>query len=60
MKESEQKICKFPKCTEEVYDSNALFCGEHERIYRELSKKVSISASGLTMVALAHIVKKRK
>ena len=34
MESKKIKICKFLNCDKEVYTPQALFCGEHERTYR--------------------------
>lgn len=57
MKESKQKLCKLPKCQKEIYDGKSLFCGEHERIFRDLRKKAAISTTAITLAAIAKVAK---
>lgn len=50
MKKSQ--ICKFPGCHKEVYKQGALFCGEHERSYKQVIKQ---SPSLLAVIGLGTI-----
>lgn len=58
MSESKQRICKFPKCTKETFDKNALFCGEHEREFKDFKDKAGKAASGMAILAMTFIAKK--
>lgn len=40
MESKKIKICKFLNCDKEVYTPQALFCGEHERNYRNTRKYI--------------------
>lgn len=52
MKEKKVKNCKFYKCKKEVHSPKAMFCGEHERLYRESSKRVGQAILGLSVLAV--------
>ena len=44
MESKKIKICKFLNCDKEVYTPQALFCGEHERTYRNTRKYIIAAA----------------
>lgn len=53
-----KSICKFPKCTKETFDVNALFCGEHEREFSDFKDKAGKAAGGMAIFAMTFIAKK--
>ena len=57
MKESKHNICKMPGCNKEVYDSNMLFCGEHQRAFREFKEKSRVAIGTVGMAAVIFITK---
>ena len=42
MGDKKVKICKVFKCSKEVHAPKAMFCGEHERNYRETREMLGI------------------
>lgn len=56
MTNKEEKICKVPKCKKEVHAPKALFCGEHERDYRDKGKKYGTYATGV-LAGVAFVTK---
>jgi len=56
MKRSKQKICKMPGCNKEVYDSKLLFCGEHQRAFREFKKNAG-AVAGVGVAVVTFIAK---
>ncbi|WP_343086153.1 hypothetical protein [Streptococcus parasanguinis] len=58
MEVKKNKICKFIKCKKEVHSPKAMFCGEHERIYRDKGIKLRNGLGTAGLVLLAGFVKK--
>lgn len=52
MTNKKEKICIVPKCKKEVHESKALFCGEHERDYKDKRKKFGQGALGIGAIAI--------
>lgn len=57
MSESKTKICMIPTCNKEVFSSKAIFCGEHDRNFRDYRKKAGIVAGPLVPGILAFVAK---
>lgn len=60
MKNNKMRICKIHKCDKEVYTPKVMFCGEHERDYRETRKKVGYGILAVSSLIVGGLVKKRK
>lgn len=53
MGNSQLKLCKVPGCKKEIYVNKSLFCGEHERKFREYRKTAWKSGiGGLSVIGL--------
>jgi hypothetical protein len=52
MESKKIKICKFLNCDKEVYTPQALFCGEHERTYRNTRKYIVAAIVPLSTAVL--------
>lgn len=50
MESKKIKICKFLNCDKEVYTPQALFCGEHERTYKNTRKYIAAAIVPLSAV----------
>lgn len=57
MKKLKLGICKFPNCKKETYSKKTLFCGEHERLYKEFKKNTKIVSGMAGTAALVFIAK---
>ncbi|MDG2984615.1 hypothetical protein PSR33_00230 [Latilactobacillus curvatus] len=51
------KMCKMPGCEKERYEPKMLFCGEHERKFKQFVSKSSKSILGVATLAVAFIAK---
>ncbi|ADG41034.1 MULTISPECIES: hypothetical protein [Leuconostoc] len=51
---SDEKVCKVPGCSKEVYNAKSFFCGEHKRSVKENGKKALQTA--VTVVAAVGVV----
>lgn len=52
------KMCKMPGCEKERYEPKMLFCGEHERKFKQFMSKSSKSIlGGVATLAVAFIAK---
>ena len=56
MANKKEKICMVPKCKKEVHAPKALFCGEHERDYRDKGIKYGTYATGF-LAGVASVAK---
>lgn len=61
MKTNKAKIkrCKFPNCNKETHNERSLFCLEHERSLRGKSKEAMTAATGVAMLAIAFVARKK-
>ncbi|WP_066025449.1 hypothetical protein [Enterococcus mundtii] len=60
MGNSQLKLCKVPGCKKEIYANKSLFCGEHERKFREYRKTAGKSTLGLSVIVIVFIANVKK
>lgn len=48
------ETCKWPECKKEIANSTLMFCGEHERKFREIEKK-GLAITGVLAIAISTI-----
>lgn len=58
MSKSKAKTCMIPTCNKEVFTPKALFCGEHDRDFRDYRKNAGIATGALASTILAFVAKR--
>ncbi|MDT2817915.1 hypothetical protein P7H55_08690 [Vagococcus lutrae] len=62
MKESKNKVCKYPKCQKSIPGEKGIFCSYHKKLVKEKGGTVgkSVLAIGVTAVSSILITKGTK